>query len=72
MEAALHARSFLAAERYQPLSENSRLGHQLPTAILYPGIGFVNSNTATGLDVCLYDEGRGSRFTGKERQRVFW
>ena len=34
---------------------------------LHPGIGFVNSNTATGLRVCLYDEGRGSRCTGKER-----
>ena len=67
MEAALHARSFLVAERHQPLSENSRLGHQLPTVALHPSIGFVNSNTATALRVCLYDDGRGSRCTGKER-----
>ena len=67
MEAALHAGSFLAAERHQPLSENSRLGHQLSTVALHPGIGFVNSNTATALRVCLYDDGRGSRCTGKER-----
>jgi len=67
MEAALHAGSFLAAERHQPLSENSRLGYQLSTVALHPGIGFVNSNTATGLRVCLYDAGRGSRCTGKER-----
>jgi RHS repeat-associated protein len=34
---------------------------------LHPGIGFVNSNTATGMRACLYDDGRGSRSTGKER-----
>jgi RHS repeat-associated protein len=67
MEAALHARSLLAAGLLQPLSENSRPGHQLSTVALYPGIGFVNSNTATGLRVCLYDDGIGSRSTGKER-----
>ncbi len=67
MEAALHAGSFLAADLVQPLSENSHRGHRLSTAILYPGVGFVNSNTATGLRVCLYDDGRGSRSTGKER-----
>jgi RHS repeat-associated protein len=67
MEAALHARSLLAAGLLQPLSENSRPGHQLSTVALYPGIGFVNSNTATGLRVCLYDDGIGSRNTGKER-----
>ena len=67
MEAALHARSFLAAERYLALNENSRRGHQLSTVALHPGIGFVNSNTATGLRVCLYDDGRGSRCTAKER-----
>jgi RHS repeat-associated protein len=67
MEAALHARSLLAAGLLQPLSENSRPGHQLSTLALYPGIGFINSNTATGLRVCLYDDGRGSRDTGKER-----
>jgi RHS repeat-associated protein len=67
MEAALHAGSLLAAGLLQPLSENSRPGHQLSTVALYPGIGFVNSNTATGLRVCLYDDGRRSRDTGKER-----
>ena len=69
MEAALHAGSLLAAGLHQPLSENSRRGHRLSTAILYPGIGFVNSNTATGLRACLYDEGRGSRCTAKERDQ---
>jgi len=65
--AALHAGSLLAAGLLQPLSENSRPGHQLSTVALYPGIGFVNSNTATGLRVCLYDDRIGSRDTGKER-----
>jgi RHS repeat-associated protein len=67
MEAALHAGSLLAAGLPQPLSENSRPGHPLSTVALYPGIGFVNSNTATGLRVCLYDDRRRSRNTGKER-----
>jgi RHS repeat-associated protein len=67
MEAALHAGSLLAAGLLQPPNENSRLGHPLSTVSLYPGIGFVNSNTATGLRVCLYDDGRRSRATGKER-----
>jgi RHS repeat-associated protein len=67
MEADLHAGSLLAAGLLQPLSENSCRGHRLSTVALYPGIGFVNSNTATGLRVCLYDDGRGSRSTGKER-----
>ena len=67
MEAALHAGSLLAAGLHQPLSENSHQGRQLSTVALHPGIGFVNSNTATGMRVCLYDEGRGSRCTGKER-----
>jgi RHS repeat-associated protein len=69
MEAALPAGSLLAAGLFQPLSENSRRGHPLSTAILHPGIGFVNSNIATGLDVCLYDRARGSRSTGKERDQ---
>ena len=67
MEAALHVGSLLAAGLRQPLSENSRPGHQLSTVALYLGIGFINSNTATGLRVCLYDDGRRSRDTGKER-----
>jgi RHS repeat-associated protein len=50
-----------------PLSRNSHPGHQLPTALLYPGIGFAISNTATGLRAALYDDGRRSRCTGKQR-----
>jgi RHS repeat-associated protein len=61
------AASLLAAYLCPPVSENSHRRHQLSTAILHPGIGFPNSNTPTGLDVCLYDDGRGSRSTGKER-----
>jgi hypothetical protein len=50
-----------------PLSGNSRLGLATSTNELHRAFGFANSNTATGLDVCLYDDGRGSRSTGKER-----
>jgi RHS repeat-associated protein len=50
-----------------PLSRNSHRAHQLSTALLYPGIGFANPNTATGLAASLYDERRRSRTTGKER-----
>jgi hypothetical protein len=63
----VHAGSLLAAGLLEPRSEKSRPGHQLSTVALYPGIGFVNSNTATGLRVCLYDYGRRSRATCKER-----
>jgi RHS repeat-associated protein len=49
------------------LTEKPHLGHRLPTAVLYPGITPANSNTASGLRVCLYDSGRRSRSTGKER-----
>jgi RHS repeat-associated protein len=49
------------------LTEKPHLGHRLPTAALYPGIAIANSNTASGLRVCLYDSGRRSRSTGKER-----
>jgi len=48
-------------------SENSRLGFATSTNELHRAFGFANSNTATGLDVCLYDDGSGSRSTGKER-----
>jgi RHS repeat-associated protein len=34
---------------------------------LYPGIGPINSSTTSGLHVCLYDSGRRSRSTSKER-----
>jgi RHS repeat-associated protein len=50
-----------------PLTENSHPGLGASTAALYPGINFINSNTATGLAASLYDEGRRSRCTGKER-----
>ncbi len=49
------------------LSENSRRGFATSTNELHRAFRFANSNTATGLDVCLYDDGRGSRSTGKER-----
>ena len=49
------------------LTANSHQGHQLPTVVLYQGIGSAISNTASGLRVCLYDSGRRSRSTGKER-----
>ncbi|MDQ2842804.1 MAG: RHS repeat-associated core domain-containing protein [Acidobacteriota bacterium] len=52
-----------------PLSQNSHRGHQLPTPVLYPGIGFAISNTTTGLHGTLYDEGRRSRGTGKQRDQ---
>ncbi len=52
-----------------PLSGNSRLGLATSTNELHRAFGFANSNTATGLDVCLYDDGRGSRSTGKERDQ---
>jgi len=57
----------LAADVRPELIENSHQGHRLPTAVLCQGIGAVNSNTASGLRVCLYDSGRRSRSTGKER-----
>jgi RHS repeat-associated protein len=49
------------------LTEKPHPGHPLPTAAPYPGITLANSNTASGLRVCLYDSGRRSRSTGKER-----
>jgi RHS repeat-associated protein len=49
------------------LSQNSRLGLRLPTAALYQSQALANSNTATGIPGCLYDEGRRSRCTSKER-----
>ena len=49
------------------LSPNSHLGVRVPTPVLYPGLGLVNSNTATGLRAFLCDERRRSRSTGKER-----
>jgi RHS repeat-associated protein len=37
------------------LTEKPRLGHQLPTAALHPGIGFAISNTALCLRFPMYD-----------------
>ena len=37
------------------LAQNSRQGHQLPTAVLYQGLNPAISNTATGLEAPLYD-----------------
>jgi RHS repeat-associated protein len=49
------------------LARNSRLGHQLPTAILYQGIGPAIPNTATSFAHPLYDSRVRPRCTGKER-----
>jgi len=49
------------------LAENSHRGHQLPTAVLHRAFEPINSNTATGFEAFLYDSGRRSRSTGKER-----
>ena len=49
------------------LAENPHLGHRLPTAALHRGFTPVNSNTATRFQAFLYDSGRRSRSTGKER-----
>lgn len=49
------------------LAQNSRLGHQLPTAILYQGLGPAISNTAIGFRHPLYDFRVRPRCTGKER-----
>jgi RHS repeat-associated protein len=51
------------------LAENSRRGVATSTNELHRAFCLANSNTATGLDVCLYDSGRGSRSTGKERDQ---
>ena len=49
------------------VAENSRLGVPASTHTLHPGLGFVISNTELGLRGSLYDDGVGSRCTGKER-----
>ena len=49
------------------LGENSHQGVPTSTHALYQGFGFVISNTALGMRGSLYDEGVGSRYTGKER-----
>jgi len=49
------------------LSPNSHPDHQLPTAVLYQGLGSAISNTPTGLQHPLYDFRVRPRCTGKER-----
>ena len=49
------------------LAENSHRGHRLSTAVLHQGFAPINSSTATSFQAFLYDEGRRSRSTSKER-----
>jgi RHS repeat-associated protein len=49
------------------LAQNSQLGYQLPTAILYQGLGSPISNTVTGFAHPVYDSRVRPRCTGKER-----
>jgi len=58
---------FFKTNPISELARNSRLGHQLPTAILYQGLGLAISNTATGFGDPLYDSRVRPRCTGKER-----
>ena len=67
MNPAAKTETVLPLAVFFQLTENPHLGHQLPSAALYPGITIANSNTASGLRVCLYDSGRRSRSTGQER-----
>jgi RHS repeat-associated protein len=50
-----------------PLSENSRLGFPSLETARRQGWGAANSLNASGMRECLYDSGRRSRCTGKER-----
>jgi RHS repeat-associated protein len=49
------------------LAQNSHPAHQLPTAILHRGFGFVISNTATSFHTSSYDFRVGPRCSSKER-----
>jgi len=49
------------------LSEKPHQGVPTSTHTMYQGFGFVIANTALGMPPRLYDEGVGSRSTGKER-----
>ena len=49
------------------LSENSHQGSDGLKAALYLGSMEDKSNTASGMPVCLWREGTGSRGSGKER-----
>jgi RHS repeat-associated protein len=60
----LHVFSLAA---FRLFDEKPRPGHQLSTAVLYPGIGSINSSTTTGIAASLYDFRGGPRCTSKER-----
>ena len=49
------------------LSEKPHQGVPSSTHTMYQGFGFVIANPALGMPPMLYDEGLGSRCTGKER-----
>jgi RHS repeat-associated protein len=67
MTAAAKIESLFPPPPHCVITRNSPPAHQLPTAVLYQGFGVANSNTATGIAACLYDSGRRSRSTSKER-----
>ena len=67
MRAAKQEADVFPLAAFRLLAENSHRGHRLPTAALHRGFTPINSNTATGFDAFLYDFGRRSRSTGKER-----
>jgi len=67
MRAAKQEADVFPLAAFRLLAENSHRGHRLPTAVPHKGFAPVNSNTTTGFQAFLYDEGRRSRSTGKER-----
>jgi len=67
MRAAKQEADVFPLAAFRLLAENSHRGHRLPTALPHKGFAPTNSNTATGFQAFLYDEGRRSRSTGKER-----
>jgi len=66
-DAWLRQQAFFKTNPISQLAQNSRLGHQLPTAVLYQGLGPAISNTATGFTDPVYDSHGRPRCTGKER-----
>jgi RHS repeat-associated protein len=67
MEAALDTVPVLAADFRQQLIENSHRGPQTYDSDMRRVIELANSQNASGLAASLYDDGRRSRSTGKER-----
>jgi RHS repeat-associated protein len=67
MRAAKQEADVFPLAAFRLLAENSHRGHRLPTAVPHKGFAPTNSNTTTGFQAFLYDEGRRSRSTGKER-----